>query len=586
MIVGSHIKFTAPTGFSFNVKMGDTQIDSDNGVFDIKKVTDKITIDVNYDFEYILSKFYINNKHIGIPLGYSVNDFSEELINSIGSSFDIYDADNQKKNADEYLKEDDKFFDYSFAFMGDVNNDKQYTVTDLTSIVEAVLSGNTDLNRHDISLDNSVTVSDIVKMRRIALNFKQYNLDAAKLSNEKSKITNDAVYYGITEDMLSAGIANQGNRTMVANAMKKALNGEDVTIAFLGGSITYGAAASNRDKTCYAALVRDWWERMFPGQIKFINAGISGTNSNFGIYRLEADILSNKPDILIVEFAVNDGNGSGSFQYNHEAIIRKAMKNNCAVIQLFMTANSYGLNCGQVTHGPTGKYYDVPQISMRDALYGKNYVRSDGQTFVFWDETQKNKSILSDGTHPNDTGYAMTATLINNYLNKVYENINNISTDVLDVNETPKHELAPIMENVEVIDPANHVNNENVSIVSLGDFKVNTSGDDYKSNVADMFGVSANSVNAQPLVISVKNCHVFSVISDTQALGYFMKVEVYDANTKQLLHTDDSNVNTQYGSSKTIRTHNASYTNADGKDVLIKISPNASKSISNANICI
>ena len=295
--------------------------------------------------------------------------------------------------------------------------------------------------------------------------------------------------------------------------------------------------------------------------------------------------MKHDPDFLIVEYAVNDGDGTGTYAYCHEAIIREALENDCAVMQLFMTANSYGYECGQKTHGPTGEHYGIPQVSTKDALYGREYVRSDGQTFVFWDENNPSKSILADGTHPNDTGYAMTATLINHSLNAIYENLNNITTKVAPIPEA-KYDLAPLMQENEIIDPATHKNNSRVEIVSLGGFAKNSTADSYRSNIKAMYGVNATSTNIEPMVIKVNNCHAFIAISETNQLGLYAKVEAYDAQTGKLLSTDTSKVNTQY-SRKSIRTHHASFESIEGQDVVFKITPYVSSNTpSGANACI
>ena len=40
--------------------------------------------------------------------------------------------------------------------------------------------------------------------------------------------------------------------------------------------------------------------------MNFYNAGIGGTGSDFGITRLYDDVVSRDPDIVFVEFSVND----------------------------------------------------------------------------------------------------------------------------------------------------------------------------------------------------------------------------------------------------------------------------------------
>lgn len=71
------------------------------------------------------------------------------------------------------------------------------------------------------------------------------------------------------------------------------------TVAFIGGSIT--------EMDGYRMMVQADLQARFPEtQFTFINAGISSTCSTTGAFRLNEDVLAAKPDLLFVEFAVND----------------------------------------------------------------------------------------------------------------------------------------------------------------------------------------------------------------------------------------------------------------------------------------
>lgn len=80
----------------------------------------------------------------------------------------------------------------------------------------------------------------------------------------------------------------------------KNANGNQITVAFLGGSITQ-ADNGWRDKV-FVGL-----QQQYPAAVlKQINAGIGGTGSDLGVYRLDEQVLKYKPDLLFIEFAVND----------------------------------------------------------------------------------------------------------------------------------------------------------------------------------------------------------------------------------------------------------------------------------------
>jgi len=112
--------------------------------------------------------------------------------------------------------------------------------------------------------------------------------------------------------------------------IQKAQSGEPVVIAYLGGSITEGATtypvtgtnalgeaidytAYDSEKDSWRALSYEWLRERFEqtqGQFRQVNAAIGGTPSLLGAYRLEQDVLGEKPDLVFVEFAVNDTNSA------------------------------------------------------------------------------------------------------------------------------------------------------------------------------------------------------------------------------------------------------------------------------------
>lgn len=77
----------------------------------------------------------------------------------------------------------------------------------------------------------------------------------------------------------------QGDLSRLAQVLRKAQAGEEITIGFLGGSITEGRGAANV-QDCYVSQVYKWWYEAFPyAQINVINAGVGGTSSYLGVHR-------------------------------------------------------------------------------------------------------------------------------------------------------------------------------------------------------------------------------------------------------------------------------------------------------------
>jgi len=104
------------------------------------------------------------------------------------------------------------------------------------------------------------------------------------------------------------------------NVFAKLRSGKAVKIAYLGGSIT--AQNGWRPKTL------GWFREQFPeAEVDQINAAIGGTGSDLGVYRLRQDVLQHKPDLLFVEFAVNDGGAPPDrIHKSMEGIVRQTWK--------------------------------------------------------------------------------------------------------------------------------------------------------------------------------------------------------------------------------------------------------------------
>ena len=89
-------------------------------------------------------------------------------------------------------------------------------------------------------------------------------------------------------------------RAGVGHFMEKVKAGKEVTVAYLGGSITSMNGWRN--------LTTDWLRATYPqAKFKEVHAAIGGTGSNLGVFRVAHDALQHNPDLLFVEFATNDG---------------------------------------------------------------------------------------------------------------------------------------------------------------------------------------------------------------------------------------------------------------------------------------
>ena len=151
--------------------------------------------------------------------------------------------------------------------------------------------------------------------------------------------------------------------------MARAEAGETLNIGFLGGSITQGCLAS-APELCYAYRVFQWWEKTFPqAKFHYINAGIGGTTSHFGTARAESDLLSHKPDFVIIEFSVND-ESTEFFRETYEGLVRRVWqdKNEPAVMLVHNVYYNNGGNA-QIMH-----WSDSQTLSASGGQHAEQYL--------------------------------------------------------------------------------------------------------------------------------------------------------------------------------------------------------------------
>ena len=217
------------------------------------------------------------------------------------------------------------------------------------------------------------------------------------------------------EDMLPLLMYTQGNPARIAKVIKKLQAGEEVTIAYLGGSITQGTGADNEN--CYAALTTKWIENQYPdAKVNYVNAGIGATGSYIGVHRCDAQVLSHDPDLVFIDFSVNDESQNNAInKLTYEGLIRKIWKHssNPGIICIAMTQDN-GTSV-QECHGEVTEKYSVPFVSYHDAML--NFLNTND---VQWSD------ISGDNIHPNMSGHAILSAMLTTYLQYVTDNLDSI----------------------------------------------------------------------------------------------------------------------------------------------------------------
>ena len=163
-----------------------------------------------------------------------------------------------------------------------------------------------------------------------------------------------------------------------------------LNVVFLGGSIT-------ADLNGYRNDVEDMIKTQYPDSV-FTNAGVGGTGSDYGWTRLKKDVISNGPDLVFVEFTVNDANNKQTTRYM-ESIVRNLNKldNPPAIVFVCMTKLDFEATKASTSeHTALAKAYGIPVVNV--GAYMQSMYNSDNQFKTDWD----NKVYLADGVHPSE----------------------------------------------------------------------------------------------------------------------------------------------------------------------------------------
>ncbi|MDI9859364.1 SGNH/GDSL hydrolase family protein [Flectobacillus roseus] len=192
--------------------------------------------------------------------------------------------------------------------------------------------------------------------------------------------------------------------------------GKKIKVAYLGGSITR-ADKGWRDQTF------EWLKTEYPNTpFEQIMAAIGGTGSDFGAYRLKNHVLQYKPDLVFVEFAVNDhSKTSQQVKESIEGIVRQIWKANpktdiCFVhtfqkVQLpFYFKGKFPVSATAIE--TVADYYQIPSICMALPV---TKMLEDGKILMQGKiKDYPDKMVFSeDGVHPFvETGHKIYAETV------------------------------------------------------------------------------------------------------------------------------------------------------------------------------
>jgi lysophospholipase L1-like esterase len=195
--------------------------------------------------------------------------------------------------------------------------------------------------------------------------------------------------------------------------MAKLRRGETVSVVVLGGSITTGHQAKPPASAGWAGLVARWWREKAAGtngKIEYHNAGASGTDSAFGSVRVRDQVLVYEPDVVFVEFAVNDQwLNSRVRRRSYEGVLRQLLAGSGrSVILLALNEKANPNKSTRAEEEQIGAHYGLPTLVWAD------WVKLSAWDLYF---------TGNEAIHPNNEGHAGIAAGITAYLDAVWDSL-------------------------------------------------------------------------------------------------------------------------------------------------------------------
>lgn len=235
------------------------------------------------------------------------------------------------------------------------------------------------------------------------------NIQQNNGSSQESNIQQNSSTTGNSNAQLAIGAQikyNEGKSDprSFANTYKCLTEQKKLDIVYIGGSVTNGRGSSFGSS--WRELTTKWFRENYKtATINETNAAIGGTSSMWGLARLEKDVLSKNPDLVFIEFAVNDSYAGFTEMQSAvfmDAMIRRINEYNSKtdIVIVFVTDNSKREKeyINVKGHRTVAEYYGIPCVDAGKALI--NEMNSSGKAWEYY---------FTDSVHPGDEGYKVYA---------------------------------------------------------------------------------------------------------------------------------------------------------------------------------
>ncbi len=225
------------------------------------------------------------------------------------------------------------------------------------------------------------------------------------------------------------GLCTREQALAIAQRMANNLKDENpekevFKVAFIGGSLTQGGGPWQTKVVNYLK------EKMPDKEIQYVNSGIGGTTSEYGAKRYAKDVLAYKPDLVVIEFAVNDRSYGSKNALRHqvsmESMVQQSLQAEKVPAVMFLYSNhAYegtdleNVEFSRKSKEELAKFYNIPSVDAHEYCLGLYEADKEktSTTYKQWLIEEK-KYYPSDDVHPHSSGYQLFGDAIINAFEK------------------------------------------------------------------------------------------------------------------------------------------------------------------------
>ena len=248
----------------------------------------------------------------------------------------------------------------------------------------------------------------------------------------------ESMLLGEDELLNKDAIYKEGDLYRLAKAIKKSKSGKEVLIMFYGNSAN---TTSGSVDAPYWSVFGEWWSLNI-GPCRTVAASMDNLTSIDACMRVDQDVLRWKPDVVFLDFAVQDAVASmaSANAHGYDNLIRRILQSSTkpAVVSLILTGaeqKSFGMNAANADMFNTASklqkqvasYHNIPIIDFETALW-------DNMVELVKVTTQREIPLMTWATvgennvAMNDSGHAILQGAISYFVNKVNNKLNKVST--------------------------------------------------------------------------------------------------------------------------------------------------------------